>query len=250
MDQEAICPRRFECTLPKVSFDIGTSPSYVSFVSSVLTCAGSLLLVVAYVVFKDLRKSVAQVIITQLALADFANAVGVIIGGVNFLLHFDSREEDGSESCQRFETVCMLQSYITQWAGVTSYIWTSLLAVFLMLTYICTDKATGHFAKIMPLLTVFSWTFPLFFLFPMLSLRKLGYSRFGASNWCYIHDSDYGNSFSNKIETSVLIIFANWLWQILSILVVIMSFAAIRIHIWYQVSHFSVQALKLSSCKY
>ena len=85
-DQEAIilCPCSFDCNSPKISFDIGTSPSYVSLVSAIFTYIGSALLVLAFVVFKDLRKSVAQNIITQLPIADFINAVGVIIGAINF----------------------------------------------------------------------------------------------------------------------------------------------------------------------
>ena len=236
-DQDAICPRSFDCNSPKVSFDIGTSPSYVSLVSAVFTCIGSALLVLAFVVFKDLRKSVAQNIITQLSIADFINAVGVIIGAINFLIHFNSREKDGSKSCEAFETTCMLQSYVTQWAGVTSYVWTSLLAVFLMLKYTCTDRAANIFAKLMPLMTVLIWLFPFIFLLPMLSLRKLGYSRYGASNWCYVSDSEYGSSFKDKSETTALIVFANWIWQLLSMLVVIVSFAAIRVHLYKQVSN-------------
>ena len=136
-------------------------------------------------------------------------------------------------------TVCALQSYINQWAGVTSYIWTSLLAVFLTLRYTCSDRATHLFAKVMPLLTAILWIFPLLYLLPMLSLGKLGYSRYGASNWCYIKDKDYGNSLKSKQESTVLIlmILADWLWQILSMLVVITSFTAIYIHLYCHVSH-------------
>ena len=239
LEQGGLCPRRFNCSSPEVSFDIGTSPSYVSLVSGILACAGSFLLVGIYVVFKDLKKSTAQNIITQLALADLANAVGMIAGAINFLLHFDSGEIDGSKGCQTFETVCILQSYVTQWAGVTSYIWMSLLAVFLTLRYICSDRGTRWFVKMMPLLTVISWIFPLLFLLPMLSLRKLGYSRYGASNWCYIRDSDYGYSLKREWHTTVLIIVADWLWQILSILVVIISFTAIYIHLNCHVSLFT-----------
>lgn len=235
--QDDLCPRSFNCIPPTVSFDIGTSPSYVSLVSSVFACAGCFLLVGTYVVFKDLRKSTAQSIVTQLALADLANAVGIIIGAINFLVHFNSKEKNGSKSCQIFDTVCTLQSYITQWAGVTSYIWTSLLAVFLTLRYTCSDRATSIFAKMMPLFTVISWLFPLVYLIPMLSLRKLGYSRYGASNWCYIKDNDYGNSLKSKWQTTILMIFADWLWQILSMLVVITSFTAIYIHLYCRVSN-------------
>ena len=238
--EKSLCPRSFSCKQHQVSFDIGTSPSYVSLASSILACIGCLLIVGVYVIFKDLRKSVAQNIVTQLALADLANAVGVIAAAVNFLSHFNSESEDGSSSCFVFETVCILQSYVTQWAGVTSYIWTSLLAVYLMLRYVCTVKATIQFTKLMPLFIVISWTFPLLFLLPMLSLHTLGYSPYGASNWCYIKNTDYGDSLPKKREVTILMIFADWIWQILSILVVIVSFTAIYIKICYQVSELIV----------
>ena len=115
----AECPKSFECESPDVSLDVGRVPSYISIVSSAFSCLGSLLIIVAYAVVKDRRRGV-QTMVAQLAVADFILASGFIMGAVNFLLSYN--RNDVEDACKNFQAVCKVQSLITTWTSITSYI--------------------------------------------------------------------------------------------------------------------------------
>ena len=225
---EPNCPETFPCISPNVSLTIGPSPSYVSIAFGALSCLGCILIVTAYAAFKGLRRSVAQTIVTHLAIADFFNAFGVIIGGINFLV-FNAGDKD-SRNCQVFSVACNIQSYVTQWMSITAYIWTSILAVYFMVKYIWIQKA-HYIEKSIPFLVIFAWLFPLLFLLPLLCMRRLGYSRYGASNWCYVRST---GSQLKKSDVIVAFIFANWIWELMSIVIVVTAFTITLMYIRYK----------------
>ncbi len=221
------CPEDFVCSPPEVSLKVGPVPSYISIVSSLLSCSGSILIIFIYAMFKNLRKSVAQTIITHLAVADFFNAGGIIIGGLNYLLFNNSNKSDND--CIRFGTLCVIQSYITQWTSATAFIWTTILALNFVVMYMCSSR---HYLlnKSIPFLAIFAWLFPLTFLLPLLVLGRLGYSRYGASNWCYVQSGDYSGSQLKNSDVTIAFIFANWIWELLSIFIVVTLFAVMLVY--------------------
>lgn len=217
------CPATFPCSSPNVSITVGPSPSHISIAFSALSCLGCILIVTAYAAFKGLRRSVAQTVVTHIAIADFFNAIGVILGGINFLVYNSGDKQ--SVNCQVFSIACIIQSYITQWMSTTAYIWTSILAVTFMVKYIWSQKV-HYIEKSIPCLVVFAWLFPLLFLLPLLCMGKLGYSRYGASNWCYVKSNHDNDDYQLKKSGDVIavFIFANWIWQLVSIVIVITAF--------------------------
>ena len=87
----AFCPgANFNCTDGRVNFDIGRIPTYFSIVSCSLSCLSSILIVVAYLSLKEIRKG-AQKIITLLAITDFFTAFGYLIAAGNFSLTTERR---------------------------------------------------------------------------------------------------------------------------------------------------------------
>ena len=112
-----MCPHTMNnCSSGSVSYDIGTKPSYIAILSSVVSCLGSLLVLLVYFSFRDLRSS-AQKIITYLAVADLISALGYIGGSINFIVHFNhSREHD----CKTFNTLCEVQASITSWSSLVT----------------------------------------------------------------------------------------------------------------------------------
>ena len=94
------CPRTFNCSAEPsfVSFDIGRIPSYIAIASDSISCFGAILIVLVFLLFRELRTG-AQKIITLLAVADFITAVGYIIGSINFLIHFN---ENDSKKCKKY----------------------------------------------------------------------------------------------------------------------------------------------------
>ena len=215
----AECPKSFECESPDVSLDVGRVPSYISIVSSAFSCLGSLLIIVAYAAVKDRRRGV-QTMVAQLAVADFILASGFIMGAVNFLLSYN--RNDAEEACKNFQAVCKVQSLITAWTSITSYIWTSLIALYFFIHFVCNQAAA--FAKLTPMWVVIAWVFPLPILLPLLCLGKLGYSRYAASNWCYVADDDYSIPLSRKPSQIAAIVTVAWLWEVISHVTVVILY--------------------------
>ena len=167
------CPRTFdfECEEPLVSVDVELIPSYACFASSCVSCLGSALVVATYLVLKDKRRD-AQKIITHLAVADFFLAVGFVLGAVNFMVHFNGKDEGG---CRVFQVLCAIQSYITAWTSVACYVLTSALAFHFYLHF---RNRAALAARLIPVYVVVAWAGPLLILLPLLCL---GYSPYEAS---------------------------------------------------------------------
>lgn len=169
-----LCPRQYNCShenSSSVSFDIGRIPSYVAIASSSLSCLGSILIVLAFLLFRDLRTG-AQKIITLLAIADFISAFGYIIGSGNFLVHFGERD---SRKCKVFEIVCEVQASVTSWSSLCSFGWTLVLAFYFYVVIVYDRKQLA--VKCLPLHNIVAWGAPLLVIIPLVALGKLGYAR-------------------------------------------------------------------------
>ena len=220
---DVTCPKTFSCSGGNVSFDIGRIPSYISITSSCLSCLGSALILFTYLTLKDVRTG-AQKVITLLAIADFFTAFGYIIGSTNFLTHFN---ETNGEGCGIFETVCKIQSFVTTWSTMCSYCWTCILAFYFFLVLVYNK---GHLAaRLIPLYNIIAWLSPLTIVLPLLATGKLGYAPYVASNWCYIKDTNYNTELSKKPLTIALLLLAGKFWEIISYVLVMSLYIAIRI---------------------
>ncbi len=201
--EPAVCPHSFECPSNLESFDIGRAPSYVSLVSSSLSCMGSILIVLTYCLLKEMRSG-AQAIITLLAIADFFTGFGYIIGSINFLVNFKDQKVD--HDCPAFTSICEIQSFITTWSTMSSYCWNSILAFYFFLILVYGNKKLAN--RLIPLYNIVAWIGPLLIVFPLLVENKLGYAPYVASNWCYIKDMDYKEKISDNVNTIVYILIA------------------------------------------
>ena len=206
------CPRTFDCNGSLVSFDIGVAPSYVSIVSSCLSCLGSVLIVAAYCLLADMRTP-AQQMITLLALADFCSAFGYIVAAVNFLTHFNK-----TDGCDVFKKICVIQSTLTTWSSMCSFWWTMILALYFYAVIVHNRGSLA--ARFLPLYNLISWGIPLAIVVPLVSLGKLGYSPYVASNWCFVKNTDYSVDLRRNREMILVVFFAGKLWEILSYVVV------------------------------
>ncbi len=225
--EPAVCPHSFGCKGNLESFDIGRAPSYVSLASSSLSCMGSILIVLTYFLLKDMRSG-AQAIITLLAIADFFTAFGYIMGGVNFLVNFKDKNVDNND-CPTFTSICEIQSFITTWSTMSSYCWNCILAFYFFLVVGYSNHKLAN--RLIPLYNIVAWIGPLFIVFPLLVLNKLGYSPYVASNWCYIKDMDYTTSISKKIDTIVYILIAGKLWEIICYVFILVLYIWIKISV-------------------
>jgi G protein-coupled receptor 157 len=227
-ESDEVCPKHINCTSRpgKESFDIGLLPTYLSLSSSSLSCLGSLLILLAYVVLKDMRTG-AQKVITLLAIADFFTAFGYIIGGVNYLQHFGGTN---AASCKRFNTICEIQSFITTWSSMCSFWWTSILAFYFFLVLVFNRSSLA--AKLVPVYNVLAWLGPLTIVLPLLLTDNLGYAPYVASNWCYIKDKDYATqSLGHSRKVTALLFVGGKLWEIMTYVWISVLYIMIRIKV-------------------
>ena len=230
---DKVCPKHINCSAHpgKESFDIGLLPTYLSLSSSSLSCLGSVLILLAYIVLKDMRTG-AQKVITLLAIADFLTAFGYIIGGVNYQQHFNVTD---STSCRRFHTVCEIQSFITTWSSMCSFWWTSILAFYFFLV-LAFNRSTLA-AKLVPVYNVIAWVGPLTIVLPLLVTDNLGYAPYVASNWCYIKDKDYTTQgLGRSPKVTALLFVGGKMWEIITYVWIFVLYVLIRIKVSSQVS--------------
>lgn len=215
------CPPILQCNGSYVSFNIGRAPSYVAIISSTISCIGSLLILLVYALFEDVRSTTAQKIVTLLAIADLITALGYITGSANFLVHFN-----GTNGCDVFEVTCEVQSAITSWSSLCSFAWTFILAAHFYLL-IVRGRARLSF-RLLPLYHALAWGLPLLVIIPIAASRKLGYAPYAASNWCYVRDT----STSHPSGITLFIFFmAGKLWEIAAYVVVPILYVIITVHL-------------------
>lgn len=224
-DSQWSCPHKFECNESLESFDIGPIPSYFTIISSLLSCLGSLLIVVAYCGLKDMRTG-AQKIITLLAVADFISAAGYIVGSINFLVHFN---KSNPKVCREFQIVCEVQAAISSWSSLCSFSWSVILAFYFYMVIVFNRAALA--AALLPVYNIIAWGGPLLIIVPLAALRKLGYAPYAASNWCFVKDTDYSSNFRHSGGTIAIILIAGKLWEILSYIVVTTLYILIKIQV-------------------
>lgn len=232
MGQYPECPRYLQCNDNKSSIALGGGPAIVSITSSTLSCLGSLLIVYTYLRWRDVRSGSRRVI-TFLAIADFVTAFGCVLGSSNYLVYFWLNfNEPGTEyGCPAFANICEIQSYLTTWSSISSFVWTSALAFYFYLILVKDRLLLA--TRLIPWFHVVAWGFPIAICLPLLITGKLGFAPYAASTWCFIYDNQNRKHLTDK-EIGIILL-AGKLWEILTYAVVIILYTAIKCHIWKEV---------------
>lgn len=234
MDAHDTCPRSADCGNSSTSITLGAGPAIVSIVSSSLSCIGSVLIIYTYLRWKDLRTG-SRSIITFLAIADFFTAFGYVLGSTNYLVYWINLKSGDrpSEECPVFTKVCTIQSYLTAWSTLSSFLWTSFLALYL---YLIIVKSRLFFAtRLIDWFHFVAWGLPIAICFPLLITGHLGFAPYTASTWCFIYDDQYVTPHLKSKEVGIILV-GGKLWEMLTYTVVIILYTAIKCHIWKEVS--------------
>ena len=207
--------------------DIGKAPSYVAICSSLLACLGSLLIFLTYWALRDMKKE-AQTIITHLALADLISAMGYVVGSANFVWNY----KRSIAGCTAFHELCKVQATVTSYSSMVSFSWTVILAIHFYLVMV--HRRQRHGVSRMPFYVLFSWGAPLLIVLPLLATGHLGYSKYAASNWCFVKDS--GTFIRGTFPTWILIVLLNGkLWEISCYIIVVILYPVIVAALFRQV---------------
>ena len=239
---EVLCPQEdnIECGSEKYNLFLGPIPTYISLISSTLACIGAGTIIITYILFKDLRTG-SRSIITFLSIADFFTAFGYIVGGANYLAYY--RKQD--QTCEQFDVICSIQSFVTTWSQLSSYTWTCGLALYLLLTIVFGKNRLAN--RLIPLFHILAWGLPIFVALPMLVIGRLGYSPYAASNWCFIKDEEYQKHRGLTDKVIIPIMIARTIPECLTYLVVIILYANIKCFIFKMVKMNECMFLKTIS---
>lgn len=107
---------------------------YITIVSSTASIFGSSLIILTYLMWRDIR-TVARTIVVFLAVADLLTAVGYLFGAIVFL-RYKPDDANFTYSSSRYKSLCEAQSFITTTFPISSFLWTSHLAVYLFVTIV------------------------------------------------------------------------------------------------------------------
>ena len=179
--QQNLCPTITKCEANFSSFSVGLMPLYVGVVSESLSCVASVIMLLIYIRWKDVRKLGAQSIVTFIAISDFFTASAYLAGSVNILVH---RNVSSEHSCEVFQMICETESFIVTCATMSSYLWTLILAVYFYLAI--SHNSTQVATRLMPVYHVVGWGLPVLVALPLLCAGKLGYAPFVSGMWCYL----------------------------------------------------------------
>ena len=223
LEEEQLCPRvTYDCGNKTIEGLTGSLVVCCILVtSSVLSCLGASLIIIAYCVLKDIRKG-AQTIITLLAIADLVYSGSLIMAGINYFIYY---KETVQENCEPFQTVCKIQALITLEGGWSTFVWTSVLAFYFFMFYTFPQSTLA--LKLMPLYHILSWGVPIVVGLVLLIVGKLGLY----PGWLVCYTKPQGSA----AERVLLLLLGGWLPELISCAFVIILYTVIGIHLCRQV---------------
>ena len=158
--------------------------------SSFLSIAGSILIIFTFVMWKDVRKSVARRILLFLAIADLLGALGYFCGGIFTYIWKENI------------TMCRIQSFWTTYFPVVSFFWTAYLAIYFVVALVL--KKPNWTNKLMVPFHLTAWTIPLVICVVFTIMDYLGPNPTHNTNntilrsqvavgWCYVSSGIFEN---------------------------------------------------------
>lgn len=207
-----------------------------------LSIIGSLLIILSYVCFKDLRTR-ARYILVHLSLTDLILAVSNLVGIIgNFDQHSIDSNNNASRPTEYHDTLyCRIQGLFTLYSTLSSILWTILLALFVFILV-----TAGNPKRITKFLMLFCYL--LCYGLPLLpSLwaffrEKVGYAPLQSSGWCALkslrifHLSADASICYSVLDDVYANFFAYNLWILMAFCVIVLAYLSVHCHITNKVS--------------
>ena len=209
-----------------------------------LSIIGSLLIILSYVCFKDLRTR-ARYILVHLSLMDLILAVSNLVGIAG---NFDQRSRGSNTYYNQSlpmdfnDTLyCQIQGLFTLYSTLSSILWTILLAIFVYILV-----TAGNPKRITKFLMLFCYL--LCYGLPLLPslwaflLGKVGYAPLQSSGWCALKSHHVFIIANNGSDVYCLFddvytnFFAYNLWILMAFCVIVFTYLSVHCHIKNKVS--------------
>lgn len=217
---------------------ISVGPAVTTIFSSFFSLLGSLLIIITFVAFKEVR-TVGRAILVFLAFADFFTALGYMFGA-GVYLHYRPKLENEPPNGS-YITLCKVQSFVTTFFPISSFLWTTNLAVYFFVAIVLRKVQVAK--KMIVVFHIMAWGIPLLICIPAVATNTLGpaESRSSAS-WCWVafdpHQPD------KLVQFYVMEVVCGKFWEIMTYLVALSLCLIVKYTIFKRVSqNFSFKLL-------
>ena len=215
-------------------------------ITCILSMIGATLIVLSYVLIKDIRTK-AREILVNLSLMDFmaaaANFTGVVVNFNTYLLD-PTHPNISSHQYHVMNNFCKSQAFFAMYGTISSVLWTICIAIYVFLRIML----EGHnFAqKAVYCCYAVSYGVPFILSLWFVLTGKLGYAPYGGSGWCSV--IVYNSITKERLTLNA--IFANDIWIYLTIVLVPLIIISLKFYLRYEVSlpHFASHLMDAVKC--
>lgn len=206
-------------------------------VTCFLSLLGSLLIILSYVLFKDLRTS-ARLILVHLSVADFGVAAANLFGEA---YHFDHHFNRSLSllTPRSLDRLCKAQAFVAHYCTISSVLWTMALAAFmytvvtkLKSSTVITDKGFMRFCY------VFCYGMSLLVSVWMICTDRLGFSPYDTAGWCgsIIHKLEPHEDEHRHPIDYMTAVFGYDVWIVLTFVFIIVTYLSLHFYMREEVS--------------
>lgn len=204
---------------------------YVVAATCTLSILGSLLIIITYLLFRELRTSVRHILL-HLSIMDMGIALSNMIGAaINFERYYYNRSNNNNitervEPPSHIQALCKTQAFFAMYSTYGSVFWTNCLAVYLYIAVVRCSAKKKRIA-IWSILYGFGYGMPLILSLWLLLTGKLGPTPFGSGGWCSMINIDPLTGRKNYFSDS----FGYDMWIYLTFILVPVLYIGTRGHI-------------------
>ncbi|XP_061196684.1 G-protein coupled receptor 157-like [Saccostrea echinata] len=198
----------------------------ITLLSASLSLTGGFALLLTYNKIPEFQSPVRKILVF-LTVADIFSAFGYIVGTANFLRLDDSQKNST-------DPICKAQSFVTTFASLSSFAWTSIIAVHLFLAIRRQqDFERNRLLKIV--YYILGWVVPAIISICFLVLDKLGRDVHGRLTvtglWCWVKVEH-----SNGTRTSgiVSLLMSGKLWELMTYVLSFSMYMLLKINTYFE----------------
>ena len=197
--------------------------SFLTLASSSLSIFGSCLIILTFILWKDVRSSTARIIVFFLAIADLGTGLSFFVSSAGYISY---QSKDDLFYNSSYDSFCSVMSYFTTFFPVSSFFWTAYLALYFVIALVL--KKPRWSGKLIILFNLTAWSIPLAICTTAIALGILGPSDSRTSGgWCFVANHGTGK-FHYSYKTYLLLeAVCGKGWEVLFYAVVIFCYSTI-----------------------
>ncbi len=149
----------------------------------IFSIGGSLLIIIAYIFFKETR-TLARQLLVNLSVADLVTALANLVGLLTNFDRFKVLHDENYGQSNWISIYCTVQAFFAQLGTDSSILWTIAIALYLMLAIVLGTPKIA--AKLLPVYYIISWGIPMTVMIWFAVVGFLGFEPNTTPGWCAI----------------------------------------------------------------